>query len=147
MLDGKPKCEAMEAVGFSKSTADARPRILTDNPLFQEEMKTLKDQIALACTTHNITIDRMAKKVSDGLEAMKPMSGVGGMMLKFKGTDVKDFGHANMMVPDHDAQVKWWDRGAILLGIRKDEETQSASINVNLLIQIIRQAESERGLA
>jgi len=113
----------MREIGYSDSTADKNQGALTEKPEFKEELASARAQIARSCKAHGVTIDRMVKKVSEGMEANKPMSGVGGMVLKLGKKEVKEFGHGNMMISDHEAQVKWWDRAAILLGIKSEDES------------------------
>lgn len=137
---------AMRAVGYAETTAGHNQKILTRNPVFQEEVSTLKAQIARACEQNNVSVDRLVKKVSDGLDAKKPMNGTGGMMLKFDQGEASEFGHAMPMIPDHDAQVKWWDRAAQLIGIKKDDEGAGTVINIAQFFQLVQKSESERGL-
>lgn len=147
-LKKEPIKKAMSALGYADSVATGHPERLAQHPLFQEEVSNLQSQIAAACKTHDLTVDRLVKKAVDGLEAKKPMSGAGGMVLKLKGGDVSGFGHGNAMIPDHEAQVKWWDRCAIFLGIKKDDDGGARQpINVGVLVQIVNQTRQERGLA
>jgi hypothetical protein len=152
VAQGTPAGKAMIAVGYSESTADHRPKVLTEKPEFKEELALAREMIAESCVRHKVTIDRLVQKVSVGLDAKSPMSGAGGMLLKLNKDkknemQVTELGHGNMMIDDHDAQVKWWDRAAVLLGIRKDDDSpQRAPVNVTQLYQIVIEARRERGL-
>lgn len=148
VAEGKPVYEAMRAVGYAASTANDHPEMMLKNPIFQEAQKEIQPLIAAAAEKYGLTIDRLVKKAADGLEAMKPMSGVGGLVLKLKGNEPTEMGHGNAMIPDNDAQVKWWDRCAQLLGIKKDDEAPTMNVfNIQTIVQMIRQSEAERGLA
>lgn len=133
VANGIPVRQVMRKIGYADSSADTNQKLLTGKEEFKQELAIAKDLIAKACTKNNVTIDRMVQKVSDGLDARRKQS------TAFKVLDV----------PDHDAQVKWWDRGALLLGIKKDETDGIGSgrgLNVNLLLQIVNEARESRGL-
>ena len=133
--EGKPVRAAMRDIGYAASTSDKSQTALTQNPIYQEEVQRLKEKMAMACQKHDITVDRLAKKVSDGLEAVQTYKTPMGELVASS-------------LPDHDSQVKWWDRGAQLLGIRKDDaENGSAPINISMLVNIVNQAREARGLA
>lgn len=133
IVNNQPIREAMTAIGYAQTTADKNPHEFIEKPIVQEEIANARRQMQEACLRHDLTIDRMAKKASAGLEAKRK---------------VFSFGSQIAEVSDHEAQVKWWDRAAIMLGIsREPEQDKGAVINLSVFLQIIQKAEQERGLA
>ena len=127
---GVPIAKAMQKIGYSKTTAYHKQQALTGKPIFKQEFEAVRAIIAASCLKHGVTVDRMVKKVAYGLDAR----------IQFK----------NKSIPDHEVQIKWWDRGAVLLGMTKEKDEVETGIqkviNVHQLFQIVVDARRERGL-
>lgn len=135
VANGIPIRQAMRNIGYAGSTADKNQTLLTGKAEFKQELAAAQDLIARACAEKNVTIDRLVQKVSEGLDARRKQS------IAFKVLDV----------PDQEAQVKWWDRGAMLLNIdkRKDADGDGSGVqpvNIALFVRIIEDARKSRGL-
>ena len=142
IAQGVPVSRAMKKIGYAKSSL-SHPEMLTAKPEFVVDLKAAREKVAEFCAAHDVTINRWVKKVSDGVEAklsMKMKVGVGmGAFEKMVESNV----------PDHEAQVKWWDRGAMLLGIEKEKDPEDGKVqpvNIALFVKIIEDARKSRGL-
>ena len=138
VAQGAPVSQAMKTIGYAKSTL-SHPEKLTAKPEFVVDLKAAREKVAEFCVAHNVTIDRWVKKVSDGVSAKLPVK------IKRMAGEVL----IESDVPDHEAQVKWWDRGAMLLGIEKEmdpEDGKVQPVNIALFVKIIEDARKSRGL-
>lgn len=134
---GMTVTEAMQHVGYSKSTAETSPEIVTKHPAYQAEKTRL--MAALERQDEKI-IDRIAKRMREGLNAKKLVrleAKEQNGLKTYKEVEVKDVTerrkHAELIAKAM-GQLQEPDKGA------------TGAINFNVLLQLTQQAERERGL-
>ena len=105
LSNGISKVKVMSAMGAPDSVIYHNSYKIDKQPLVKKELEKIRE----AAERHDLTYDRLAKKVSVGLDA-KRIIVVGEKAIESD-------------KPDHDAQTKWWDKGAMMLGIQKQRES------------------------
>ena len=130
---GESVPRAMVAVGYAKTTADKQSHMLKNRPDFQQAVAEIK----AALLRRNVTADRIAQKIDEGLEA----------------NETKFFAHEGEVIESRDCadyatREKYVRLAARLLGYdtERDDPGGGMTINVNAFFTLIRQAEKARGL-
>ncbi len=125
--------DAMQAIGYAKSTANHHQERLTNNPAYKQEVDSVKRALL---RLHPKIHDRVAQAMSAGLKAK----------------ETKFFQHEGTVM-DHRNVIAWGERrqmsGLILqlLGeIGQKDQPPGMTINVDTLINIVNQNRIERGL-
>ena len=136
VVQGVPVTNAMQEIGYSKTTANSNQKILTEHPQFisakkkyQAEFERQDDRI----------VEKVVTRMREGLDAV----------------DLKMVRNMSGKVVDTEQHISWDQRRktamdiAKVFGVLDDDQDgpDGSTYNLNMFIQIVQQAEKERGLA
>ena len=134
VAEGKPVRQVMREIGYSDSTADKRPSVLTAKPEFQEQVGRIR---AAMVEKDKQVFERVATVMLDGLKA----------------EETKFFQHEGE-VTDQKNVIAWGERRQYAELISrlfgelnpKDDQGQRVPLNLLQIFQIVVDARRARGL-